>query len=303
MPLKNIKLPERYNYIACFISLSCNYKCDYCINWFGEDLDEEKKHMSGEKWVEGLNRLICPENLPVTLQGGEPGVHPDFIKIVKNIKPELNIDILTNLSFDVDLFIKEIDPARMRRDAPYPSIRVSYHPQYSNLKTLFKKTLKMQEAGFSIGIHGILHPDIKHHILESQKQGQDLGIDFRTKEFLGEHNGKLFGTYFYPDAVCSNTMKKCLCRTSELIIGNLGKIFRCHHDAYKNFPPTGHILDPDLTIDDSFLECNVYGDCNACDIKVKTNRFQKFGYTAVEIKDIEDVKHSKETTKTGAVIG
>jgi len=303
MFLKKIKLPKRYNYIACFISLDCNYKCHYCINWFGDNIYEKKRHMPWEKWVEGLNRIICPDNLPVTLQGGEPGVHPDFVKIVKNIKPELNIDILTNLSFDVDLFIEEINPARFRRNASYPNIRVSYHPQYSNLKSLFRKTLRMQEAGFSIGIHGILHPEMKDHIIEAQSQGQNLGIDFRTKEFLGEHNGKLYGTYLYPNAVCSDTKKNCLCRTSELIIGNFGEIFRCHHDIYKNFPVIGHILDPNLMIEDSFSKCSEYGDCNACDIKIKTNRFQKFGYTAVEIKDIKDENLSKEIKEIGAVVG
>jgi len=40
-----------------------------------------------------LNRLDCPVDLPITLQGGEPSLHPDFIWIIKNIKKSLNIDI------------------------------------------------------------------------------------------------------------------------------------------------------------------------------------------------------------------
>ena len=185
MSLKNITLPKRYNYIACFISLDCNYKCHYCINWFGKDKSIKKRYLPGKMWIDGLNRMDCSTGLPITLQGGEPSVHPDFIEIINNVKPELNIDILTNLSFSAKEFIRKVDPSRLNRSAPYPNIRVSYHPQYSNLKSLIKKTLQMQDAGFSIGIHGILHPELMDAVLDAQKKCHDLGIDFRTKEFLG----------------------------------------------------------------------------------------------------------------------
>ena len=287
MSLKSVVLPVRYSYIACFLSLDCNFKCEYCINWLGGNRSNKGHIIPGDKWIQGLNRLQCPNDLPITLQGGEPSLHPDFIEIIKNIKEDLSIDILTNLSFDVNKFIREINPDRLSRGAPYPNVRVSYHPQYSRLDVLIKKTLKMQEAGFSIGIYGVLYPKFRDEILAAQKKCVALGIDFRTKEFLGEYNGVLFGSYLYPDAVCADVRKRCLCRASELIIGSDGDIFRCHHDVYKNFPPTGNLMDPDLEILDIFRECDEYGDCNACDIKIKTNRFQIKGYTSVEIKGID----------------
>lgn len=293
MRLKKVVIPKRYNYIACFISLTCNYKCHYCINWFEENSRGKKLFMSGKMWIEGLNRLICPKDMPVTLQGGEPGLHPNFFEIIKNIKPELNIDILTNLSFDTNKFIKELNPSRLSRNAPYPNIRVSYHPQYMQLNTIIKKTLKLQKEGFSIGIHGILHPELKNKILDAQKECLDLGIDFRTKEFLGTYNGKLYGAYLHPDAVCSNSKKSCLCRTSELLIGNNGDVFGCHHDLYNNFSPLANLLDPDLVLNDTFRQCNQYGDCNPCDIKIKNNRFQINGHTSVEIKDIKAIRNKK----------
>ena len=43
-----------------------------------------------------------------------------------------------------------------------------------------------------------------------------------------------------------------------------------------------------IQIDGKFRPCEVYGHCNPCDIKVKTNRFQVFGHTSVEIRGIED---------------
>lgn len=289
MVLRQINLPDRYNYIACFFTLDCNLKCDYCINSFGGGNKIKSPVIPGEDWIRGLNRIACAADLPITIQGGEPGLHPDFFRIIKNIKEDLNIDILTNLCFDVDKFIDEINPSRLRRKSPYPSIRVSYHPPYMDLEELINRAIKMQRAGFSIGIFSILHPEFKKKVLEAQKRCMNLGIDFRTKEFLGEFNGQVHGTYLYPGAVGDINRKKCLCRTSELIIGPNGSVFRCHHDLYKGFSPAGNLLDPDFKVEYTFRECNQFGDCNPCDIKIKTNRFQIHGHTSVEIKDIRSI--------------
>lgn len=285
--LGRLYLPRRYNYIACFLTLDCNFNCDYCINWFGDRKKYKKTNISAKEWIAGLNRLVCPSDLPVTIQGGEPSTHPDFIRIIKNIRNDLNIDILTNLSFEVEEFIENVNPVRLRREAPYPSIRVSYHPPYADLDVLIAKVLKMQRAGFSIGIFGILHPAFEQDILRAQRRCLDLGIDFRTKEFLGTFKGRIYGTYLYPEAVGGIRQKSCFCRTSELIIGPEGNIYRCHHDLYEDFPAIGNFLDPDFEITDIFRECSRFGECNPCDMKIKTDRFQVYGYTAVEVKDIQ----------------
>lgn len=31
--MKEIIIPDSYNYIAVFLTLSCNYRCSYCINY------------------------------------------------------------------------------------------------------------------------------------------------------------------------------------------------------------------------------------------------------------------------------
>jgi len=281
--LPEIIMPERYNYIAVFLFMGCNLKCSYCINRY-ENGKFLMQTMNGEDWIKALNRIKSRDDLPITLEGGEPSLHPDFIYIINNVRKDLNIDILTNLQFNVDEFIKKVDPNRVKRNAPYASIRVSYHPEQMDLDPLIKKVLKMQEAGFSIGIWGVLHPYWEKHILEAQEKCKKLGIDFRTKEFLGEYKGKMYGTYKYPDAITKKHRKRVLCKTTELIIGPTGHIYRCHSDFYERRTPIGHILDPEFKIEDIYRECTWYGHCNPCDIKVKTNRFQIYGHTSVSIK-------------------
>ncbi len=283
--MKPIVIPETYNYIAAFLSLTCNLKCSYCINKFEEGRFSTER-ISGEEWVRGLNRIVSREDLPISLQGGEPSLHKDFIYILNNLKPELNIDILTNLQFNEDEFVKAVDPNRVKRDSPYASIRVSYHPETMKLDHLVKKVLKLLDNGFSVGIWGVLHPSQKDEVLRAQEHCKSLGIDFRTKEFLGEHDGQMYGTYRYDGACDRKFEKNVLCKTTELIMGPNGKIYRCHSDIYENREPVGSILDPDFQIKEEFLDCNAFGHCNPCDIKVKTNRFQEFGHTSVEIKSI-----------------
>ncbi len=287
--LPEIEIPARYNYIAVFLFMGCNLNCSYCINKY-EEGKYLRQIMSGDDWVRALNRIKSRPDLPATLEGGEPSLHPDFIYIINNVREDLKLDILTNLQFDVDEFIKKVKPERINREAPYAPIRVSYHPEQMELEPLIKKVLKMQEAGFRIGVYGILHPYWKDHILKAQEKCLKLGIDFRTKEFLGEYQGKIYGTYKYPDAITKTHRKRVLCRTTELIIGPTGHIYRCHSDFYERRTPIGHILDPEFQIEDIYRECTWYGHCNPCDIKIKTNRFQIYGHTSVDIKfiDFED---------------
>jgi MoaA/NifB/PqqE/SkfB family radical SAM enzyme len=281
---KKVYLPESYNYVAVFLTAKCSFNCQWCVNEFSKEKRLNEKSLSGRDWVKGLNRISAVNSLPVTLQGGEPSLHPDFIWIINNLKKDLDIDILTNLNFNIDEFIARVNPGRLKRKAPYASIRVSYHPGKISLDQLIFKVKRLQDKGFSIGIYGILHPLFRKEILKAQTKCRKLGLDFRTKEFLGVFKGKVYGTYRYPEAVQKKSKTKVACRTSELLICPEGKVYRCHYDLYRYFNPLGSILDPGFSITDEFRECSVYGYCHYCDIKVKTNRFQEFGHSSVEIK-------------------
>lgn len=268
------------NYIAAFLTLSCQLKCNYCINHHGHDL-RARKQMSGFDWINGLNRLPRREDLPITLQGGEPSLHKDFYHIINGLNHP--IDLLTNLEFDINDFMKNVSPERFRRNSPYASIRVSWHIGQNSGQELLDKVAEMASHGYSIGIWGIDHPETIAELREAQRRAWSMEIDFRIKEFLGEYNGKFYGTLRYPEAVTQIKLKSCQCRTKELLIDPLGFIFRCHSDLYSSRYQIGHIMDNTLPETGVWRSCNVYGLCNSCDIKVKTNRFQQYGYSAVDI--------------------
>ena len=299
--LINIKPKKHHNYVAFFFTLACNLKCHYCINLHGngERIGSlSRKHMTPEKWVQAANRLILRDDLPLTLQGGEPTLYKGFYRIVNEVKKDIKMDLLTNMSFDVDEFINNVPVRRFTRKAPYAPIRVSYHPDQNDINVLIGKTLKMQDSGFRVGIYGILHPDemIRKQILDAQEMCLKVGVDFRTKEFLGEWKGNVYGDFKYDNSVCCSKSRYCECKTTELIVDPGGCVCRCHFDLYNGRLFANHILDEDFTMEtiDKFRPCNLYGNCNPCDVKVKTNRFQIFGHTSVEIRNIKELMVEEE---------
>jgi len=178
--------------------------------------------------------------VPITLSGGEPSKHPGFIDIIKGLKADFYIDILTNLDFDIDKFMQKIPPERLQRDVPYASIRVSYHKGQSDISDLFAKLFKLQHSGYSVGLFAVDHPDINYDYIK--RLSKQLGIDFRLKEFLGVWQNTLWGHYKYPDAI-NGTLKSVKCKTTELLIAPDGNIHRCHRDLYHGENPVGNILD------------------------------------------------------------
>ena len=156
--LSEIPINDGCNYIAVFLTMACPYRCDYCINSFESAAREQRGLMKGEQWVAALSRLANLEReeglVPVTLQGGEPSVHPDFYEIINGLPERIRLDILTNLCFDVEEMIGRVAPERLRREAPYASIRVSYHPGQVEVEELLAKTHRLLGAGFHVGIWG-----------------------------------------------------------------------------------------------------------------------------------------------------
>ena len=274
--MKEIILPPEVNYIAAFLTHRCNINCAYCINRQGEfNVPQE---MSAEDWIKGLSRIDTRPDLPISIQGGEPTIYTGFYKIVNALyyQHHKHMDLLTNGMFDLRDFCSQVPTTAFKRGAKYASIRVSYHSKMSPI-ALAIKAWEMQNRGYEIGIWGL---DNSPHLNKPMKHlCECLNLDFREKEFLDEKRG----TYKYPEAMNGKEKLNVWCKTSELLIGPSGHVYRCHADLYSNRDWVGHILDDDIPSPIS-RECSNYGLCNPCDIKLKTNRLQEFGYCAVEIK-------------------
>jgi MoaA/NifB/PqqE/SkfB family radical SAM enzyme len=276
-----------YNYIAVFLTFACNLKCSYCINAHSS-INRKRKLLSGDDWITHLSRIVTRPDLPITFGGGEPTLHPDFYYIVNELyKKNVPMDLLTNCQFDVSEFMENVSPNIFKRDAPYASIRVSYHPETMDMYKLIDKVHILSQNNYHIGIWAVNHPKWQEEINRCWALCNTLRIDFRLKEFLGEYEGKLYGTYKYPDACNSDKIKTVECKTSELIVGPNGDVHVCHASLYKQWVAIGNITDLNFSIKDEYHSCFCYGACNPCDIKLKFDRFQREGHCSVSIKEIK----------------
>ena len=289
--MKLFKVPDHFNYVGIYLTLRCNFKCPYCITEHG-NLQREVEELSTSGWIEGLSRIETRPDLPITLQGGEPTLHPGCWDIANALwRQDKPLDILTNGSFNVPEFTAKVKPEVFQRNAKYANIRVSFHPPMHDANALATKVFTLQNMGYNVGIWGISHPGLKNQNRVMKKVCANLNIDFRMKEFLGVYKGDWYGTMKYKGA-CHLDMQEPAyasdveCRTTEIIVNPAGYIFRCHSDLYANRYPIGHILDDEIKGIGEWKRCSNYGQCNPCDIKVKTNRLQEYGHTSVEIKEV-----------------
>ncbi|MCP3952937.1 MAG: radical SAM protein [Desulfobacterales bacterium] len=287
--LEPVRTPVDYDYVGIYLTDRCHLNCSYCITRhhnapFGR---VRSPHLTAEQWIAGINRLVLPDNVPVTLQGGEPFLFPGVWDILEGSVPK--IDIMTALP----PFITRSDFENLatlawnRRPAPYPTIRVSYHRDAHDAQELVQRIASLQEV-VSIGLYYLEHPENDSAEIDELKLLADRhGIDLRSKAFLGEWQGKHYGQLRYPgaaDGIRKNIEVRC--RNTVVPIAPDGRVYRCHSDLYfgRRELALGNLLDHHLVIPENHLPCANFGLCNACDVKVKTNHNQVFGYTSVDIQ-------------------
>lgn len=297
-----LSLPSDYDYVACYLTDFCFLKCSYCLTdhngaEFTGGTTNKCELLDADAWLRIISRIAYPSDVVATLQGGEPFLHRGIWEIIANSPVPLDILTALPLSVKPKKFVKAGNLDKLSRSAPYPNVRVSYHKGQNNIEDLARRVYELQDL-ISIGIYFVDHPAFPEEADRAREICERQGVFFKTKEFLGYHDGKLYGEYFYPDACVGKvTRESVLCRNTVLIISPSGDVFRCHSDLYnKRYElKVGNLTDPDFKLTATHSPCSFYGTCSECDVKVKTNHYQQFGYTSVEITDLEGEAISSTT--------
>lgn len=287
--VNSIVAPQDYDYVGVYLTDKCFLKCPYCITshhgaaFIGK---HGATHLSGKDWVRGLNRFVLPTDVPISLQGGEPFLHKDIWEILENIHHK--VDIMTALPpfLTREHFLKLKTLAWNQRPAPYPTIRVSYHKGQNDFKELVERIAGLNDI-LSIGLYYLTHPSISAEEIAGMKRyAKAKGVELRPKDFLGLFEGKMYGDLKYPGAVDGKRKGMTVdCRNTVVPVAPDGRIYLCHSDLYFNRGDRalGHILDNDFAFPQNHLPCSNFGLCSECDVKIKTNHLQEYGYTSVDI--------------------
>ncbi len=288
--MKAIIVPEAYDYVGIYLTDKCFLKCPYCItNHHGSVFigRSETSYLSSAQWIEGLNRLELPKDVPVTLQGGEPFLYKGIWEILENVRHK--VDIMTALP----PFLKPEHFRNMKslnwnkREAPYPTIRVSYHKGQNDFKELVDRIAQFDDV-VSMGLYYLNHPEVSDQEVKDMKAyAKSKGVEFRLKDFLGLYKGKMYGNLKYPGSVDGKRQGvEVLCRNTVVPVAPDGTIYLCHSDLYFNRRDRalGHILDENFKFPQEHRPCPNFGLCSECDVKIKTNHYQEYGYTSVDIR-------------------
>ena len=273
---------EGYNYIGIFLTFDCPRGCSYCLNQSGSGL-VKRAIVSGKDWIEALNKFQT--DIPLTFNGGEPLLHPDFFEILNGLSKSIKTDLLTTLPVSAQKFIENLNPERFERDLPYSAIRVTFHPEIMDLAKTVEIVRSIQSKGFDIMINLVDHPYQTQETNAYKDRIQEAGITCIVKPFLGYLDGVLYGQFKYQDACSKTFIRNIECKTSVLLIDPAGDVYRCHGNMFsKNSQGLmGNIFEKDLDLSQRTASCANYGNCHPCDVQTKFDRFGHWGYAAMDI--------------------
>jgi len=94
----------------CYIILTakCNQRCLHCYGNYGMDVPNNE--LTGKEWDYVFADLVENNVFYVNISGGEPTVHPDFLKILKSLeKHKLHFIITTNGIFSEKILSALVD--------------------------------------------------------------------------------------------------------------------------------------------------------------------------------------------------
>jgi len=172
------------------IHYRCNFRCPYC--WFYKEwarLGRRSRYLSTDEWMVHWRRIYDKYGeVRIEIVGGEPFIYPNFIELVKKLSSIHLIKITTNLSGNIEEFIKEIDPLRVELD-------LNFHILFIDLETVIRKSLFLKNAGFKSGICYLAYPPQMHKIKYLSRIFAAHGINFALAAYWGNYNGKN-----YPDS-------------------------------------------------------------------------------------------------------
>jgi len=163
--------------------LECNYQCPYC--WFDGHWEElkSKRPPSFYELIKYWAKIYqIYGSVHINVLGGEPFLYQGFVELVKELSQMHTLCIMSNLSQDIDGFVKEVNSRNV-------SLEGSFHPVFAELSAFIKKAVLLKSYGFSHEVAYVAYPPQINQINYFKEEFSREGISLSVMTFWGKYKG------------------------------------------------------------------------------------------------------------------
>lgn len=256
------------------LSGTCNYRCPYCWhNGIWAKLKRETVYLAVNEWMDAWNDIYDKYgSVEISISGGEPFLYPNFINLINGLSKQHMIGIVTNLSFDAELFVSEVKSRNIH-------LSVSFHPLFIKFEEFLKKALILKDNGLLDGVFYVTYPPQLKQMQFYKNKFEQRGFSFIIQPFWGKYQGRSYPESYSEDEKKIITLllgnqeqieyrlnqrvtsgKLCLAGQIHAVIEPNGLVKRC---GFSSEGPIGNFLDKNFKLFDSPLPCaSTYCPCN-----------------------------------------
>lgn len=235
-------------FIDFIITQKCTYKCKYCSQ---SKFQTKQNHHASNKTIHSFLNFIknLEKDWEITITGGEAILHPDFFKLIENVKNlGFKLNLITNLSFDINIYtkiFKLIDTELNRYDISLHLDEIkNFNQTVEKLEIFLKLKPKTTTTVIHIPIYKInknKEEQIDKIIKLSQKY--NIKVDFQQIRYLNRHKKILQNEkkYLNNKPPFKSFSKLCYAGCNSLIIYENGDAYKCYSSRFLKSNSLGNI--------------------------------------------------------------
>lgn len=234
--------------MRCYLSLYCPCNCNFCSANIPKITPDKKMiWLPAEIWAQGLNK----RGRNILLCGGEPLCYPQIAELLNLIKPNIPLEIYSNLIPDISGVLETKRKLKWLISL-HPCVKPTDYPKW------FSQVGRLIDAGHSVRFHVV-------------KQGNWQ----QRAEFLKNLKMKVTCCDDQSEYIKSKAANPGIvyCSTYYYVYGPDGWRYPCVTKLGLGENPISHISEDDEQ-DESIVRCNRFGSCAACDNLVEGKVWQ-----------------------------
>lgn len=179
------KIPPYKVFLNWEIHHICNYKCSYCPASKHEEFIKEI-YLPIKKLAAHWECIYKKYgSTHIQISGGEPSIYPDFFGFLQNLSCIHTVEIITNLSFDLNMIINKISNKRLR-------IGASFHPEFASFNEFMAKVKEIRDANFEVWVNYVAYPELMQKMEYYKNEFSAAGIRFTIIPYSGKYKNRIY---------------------------------------------------------------------------------------------------------------